>query len=314
MKKIFLTILIISSLSSINLFAEDRVISENNNFNFIDEKYASQMDKIDLRTALEIENEKYSSPEELYMAGLYFYGSKKDSNIKKASILFKEAAYKGFQPAKYMIGKIVLNNESNIITKMEATEILKSIKEDYHYERKSFELLANKYINEKDYNNAIIYLSKIKDKESLYRIAKIYEYKGDKETANMIYRQAIANGYLDAKLDMAKRLLNEDVLNTKKAILLLEDVSLNGGNVENVSAAQTLLGDIYFYGNQQMYADHEKGVSYYKKASNNNYPEAMIKLHKIYLENEVNNQYRLGNNKFEIHDLGVKIRNELYDK
>lgn len=95
---------------------------------------------------------------------------------------------------------------------------------------------------------------------------------------------------------------------------MLTEIADNGSNPEIVGKAQTLLGDIYFYGNQQMYADHEEGVKWYKRASDNGYYEGMIKLHKVYLENEGSNKYRLGSNKYYIHDLGEKIRKTIDDE
>lgn len=314
MKKAFLTILVISSIASMQLNAEEIVNFKNNEYSSIDEKYAGKMNDFVLGDALSIEGYRYSKPENLYIAGLYFYGDKKNKNLSKAGKLFKDSAYENFIPAKYMLGKMILNGDSHIISKVEAVEMLKRIKGDSYYENKTFELLSESYLRDKDYNNAIIYLSKIKNKESLYKIAKIYEDKGDKNTAIMVYNEAIDMGSSLAKLQVARNLLHEDTLNTKKAIYLLEDVAENGKDVDSVSSAQTLLGDIYFYGNQEMYANHEKGLDFYKKASNNNHYEAMLKLHKIYIENEEDNKYRLGKNKFEIHDLGEKIRSELYDQ
>lgn len=312
MKKLLLAISIALSINSMNVFAESAVNASPDYWTNIDEKYSNQVIKMDFKEAVDIEREPYSTPEELYIAGLFFYGDKNYKNLTKAANLFAASANNDFQPAKYMLGKMSFKNETNILTKFEARELLKEIKGDYYYEGKASELLVESYLDEKDYNKAISYLSRLKTKESLYKIAKIYEYKGDKETANLIYREAIVQGHVDAKIELAKRYLHEDALNTNKAISLLLEVANKGKDLELVSKAQTLLGDIYFYGNQEIYANHEKGVEWYKKASNNNYHEAMLKLHEVYLENEAGNKYRLGSNKFYIHDLGVKIRKEIY--
>jgi len=313
MKKLSLVIAIASILNFGYIQAEE-ISVEKNHWNLLDEKYAKKVAEIDLIEANEIEKERYSSPQEYYIAGLFFYGDKNYKNLKKAAQLFAVGANNDFQPAKYMLARMSLKSETNLLTKFEARDLLESIKGDYYYEEKASELLIESYLNERDYNKAIKHLSKLKSKDSLYKIAKIYEYKGDKETANLIYREAVSQGYTDAKIELAKRYLSKDGLNTKKAISMLEEVASKGENHDIVSQAQTLLGDIYFYGNQDMYANHEKGVEWYKKAANNNYPEALIKLHKVYLENEPKNKYRLGSNKFYIHDLGVKIRKELYNE
>lgn len=318
MKKLLLAASISLSISSLNAYAET-VAVENvekdvrlTNFEQLDVNYGKKAYLMEFNEAIDIENERAASGEELYIAGLFFYGSKNYNNINKAASSFLLSARKDFEPAKYILSKLVLNRETSIITQFEALNLLKEIKNDKDYESKAAEILVDFYLENKDYDKAIIYLSKLKNKDSLYKIAKIYEYKGDKETADMIYRKAAGLGHVDSKIFMAKSYLEKDSLDTKKAISLLKEIAKTGKDPETISVAQTLLGDIYFNGNQDIYADHEEGVSWYKKAANNNYHEAMLKLHAIYLENEGSNKYRLGKNKFYIHDLGVKIRKEIY--
>lgn len=315
MKKLFLALSISLAFSNM-AFAEMSNSDADQKLAYwstVDEKYANQVIEMTLQEATEIEREPNSTKEERYIAGLFFYGDQRDKDVKRAFEQFSLSADEGFAPARYMTGKLLLNGEAGKRNLYLGQDMLSSIKGDYYYETKANEVLAEMALNERDYNQAVKYLSRLKSKDSLYRVAKIYEYRGDKETANLVYKEAISAGFVDAKIEMATRLLNKEVLNTPRAISLLKEVSDKGTDPTIVSRAQTLLGDIYFYGNQQMYADHEEGVNWYKKAANNNYPEAMLKLHKVYVENEANNKYRLGSNKYYIHDLGVKIEKTIDD-
>lgn len=279
----------------------------------IDKNYADQMSKIDIKEASAIENEKYSTQEERYVAGLFFYGDKSYGDKKRAFNQFKIAHKMGFTPASFMYGKMLITGESlgnrNLYL---GRNILSSISGDKYYEYKANSFLADQYLQEKDFNSAISAYKKLNSRDSVYKIAKVYEYEGEKEKAYLLYKQAVADGYIEAKIDLAKRLLSKEALDTKKAISLLTEVAEKGKEPDKVSEAQTLLGDIYFNGNQDMYADVDKAVWWYKKAANNNYDEAMIKLHAVYVENEKNDKYRLGKNKDYIHDLSEKIYKKLY--
>lgn len=324
MKKVFLVILIISSLSAVQSFAEEKEILKKNEYSFIDneyifldENYLKDMSIINLRVALLVDDDLYAEPENKYIAGLYFYGNKINKDNVKASKLFKSAAYKYFQPAQYMLGKMVLEGDTDIVSKDEAIYLLNVIKNDNYYEKKSLQVLADYYKSNKEYMNAFDYSMRLKVKETSIRMteyAKKYGFKDYEPVEQDVSVKPITNEDVRNNLELAKIHLSEDSLDTKKSISLLEDLVLYGSDGESVSAAQTLIGDIYFNGNRQIYANHEKGIEYYKKASNNNYSDAMLKLHRIYLDNEIDNRYRLGSNKFEIHDLGEKIRKDLYIK
>jgi len=310
MKKLFLAASI-SLVLTTTAFAEITNSPEDQKLDYwtnIDEKYANQVVTMTKEEAVAIDNEKYSTKEERYIAGLFFFADTTYMDKRRALNLFELSSKEGFTPATYMTGKLYVSGEAGKRNLYLGQDMLSSIKGDYYYQTKANEALAEMALNDRDYNSAVKYLSRIKSKDSLYRIAKIYEYRGDKETANLVYKEAIGSGFVDAKIEMATRLLQKNTLDTSKAISLLKEVADKGTNSLIVSQAQTLLGDIYFYGNQQMYADHQQGVDWYRKASDNNYPEAMLKLHQVYLENEKNNKYRLGSNKYYIHDLGEKIR------
>lgn len=313
MKKLILALSISMAFSSIS-FAEVSNTTDNNRLEHwkqIDEKYASQVIKMNRDEAIAIEKERFSTKEEFFIAGLFYLGDERSQNKRKALDLFMIASDAGFVPAQYMTGKLLVSGEAGKSNLYLGKELLKKVgSSDYdeYYRNKANENLAQLALDSKNFDEAVTYLSKLKTKDSLYRIAKLYEYRGDKETARIIYEKAIDAGYIDAKIEIATIYLEKGSLDTKKAISMLTEIADHGTNPDIVGRAQTLLGDIYFYGNQQMYADHEEGVKWYKRASDNGYYEGMIKLHKVYLENEPRNMYRLGSNKYYIHDLGEKIR------
>lgn len=310
MKKLFLATAISIGIMGIS-YAEVSSNSENQKLNYwnnIDEKYAKQVIEMSSEEALEIEREKYSTKEEFFIAGLFYYGDEKYQDKKRALNLFLISADEDFIPAKYFAGKMLISGEGGKKNIYMGKDLLSSIRGDYYYVEKSNQILAEMALNEKNYNEAIKYLSKIKTKESLYQIAKIYEYRGEKEVANLIYKEAVTAGFVDAKIEMATILLQKNRLNTKRAIGLLKEVADGGTDPNLVGKAQTLLGDIYFYGNQEMYANHEEGVKWYKRASDNGFAEGMLKLQAVYLENEKDNRYRLGSNKYYLQDLSEKIR------
>ncbi len=310
MKKLLLAVAISFSIigTSFAEISSDPDSAKLNYWTAIDEKYANQVVNMTFKEALEIEKERYSTKEELFVAGLFYYGDEKYQDKKRALELFTASADEGFVPAQYFTGKMLVKGEGGRTKIFEGKEYLSSVKGDYYYVEKSNKILAEMALNNKEYNEAIKYLSKIKSKESLYQIAKVYEYRGEKEIANLIYKEAIGAGYVDAKIEAATKLMEKSTLNTPRAISMLKEVANNGTDPLIVGRAQTLLGDIYFYGNQQMYANHNEGVKWYKRASDNGYYEGMLKLHAVYLENEKDNRYRLGSNKYYIHDLGEKIR------
>lgn len=313
MKKLLLALSITMAFTSVS-FAEVATTGADAKLEYwkqFDEKYAPQVIKMTSDEAVSIEKERFSTKEEFFIAGLFYLGDEKHQNKGKALELFMVASDAGFVPAQYMTGKLLVTGEAGKTNLYLGKDLLKKVgSSDYdeYYKTKANETLAQLALDNKDFDEGIAYLSKLKTKESLYKIAKIYEYRGDKATARTIYEKAIDAGYIDAKIELAPIYLEKGSLDTKKAISMLTDIAEHGTNPEIVGKAQTLLGDIYFYGNQQMYADHEEGVKWYKRASDNNYYEGMIKLHRVYLENEGNNKYRLGSNKYYIHDLGEKIR------
>lgn len=313
MKKLLLALSISMAFSSIS-FAEVTNTTDNNRLEYwkkLDEKYASQVIKMNRDEAIAIEKERFSTKEEFFIAGLFYLGDEKAQNKRKALDLFMIASDAGFVPAQYMTGKLLVSGEtgkSNLYLGKELLKAVGSSDYDEYYKTKANETLAQLALDSKNFDESITYLSKLKTKESLYRIAKIYEYRGDKETARIIYEKAIDAGFIDAKIEIATIYLEKDSLDTKKAIAMLTEIADRGQNADIVGRAQTLIGDVYFYGNQQMYANHEEGVKWYKRASDNGYYEGMLKLHKVYLENEPKNMYRLGSNKYYIHDLGEKIR------
>jgi TPR repeat protein len=313
MKKLLLALSISIAFSSIS-FAEVAITNTDNKLEYwkqFDEKYANQVIKMTPDEALAIEKERFSTKEEFFIAGLFYLGDEKNQNKRKALDMFMMASDAGFVPAQYMAGKLLVTGEAGKSNLFLGKELLKKVgSSDYddYYKTKANEKLAQLALDNKNFDEAITYLSKIKSKDAMYRIAKIYEYRGDKETARVLYEKAIDEGYVDAKIEIATIYLEKDSLDTKKAISMLTEIADHGTDPQIVGKAQTLLGDIYFYGNQQMYADHEEGVKWYKRASDNGYYEGMIKLHKVYLENEGSNKYRLGSNKYYIHDLGEKIR------
>lgn len=313
MKKLLLALSISLAFSSVS-FAEVSNTADNNRLEHwkkIDEKYASQVIKMNIDEALAIEKERFSTKEEFFIAGLFYLGDEKYQNKRKALDLFMIASDAGFVPAQYMAGKLLVSGDagkSNLYMGKDLLKVVGSSDYDEYYKNKANETLAQLALDSKNFDEAVTYLSKLKSKDALYRIAKLYEYRGDKETARIIYEKAIDAGYIDAKIEIATTYLEKGSLDTKKAISMLTEIADHGTNPDIVGKAQTLLGDIYFYGNQQMYANHEEGVKWYKRASDNGYYEGMIKLHKVYLENEPKNIYRLGSNKYYIHDLGEKIR------
>jgi TPR repeat protein len=313
MKKLLLALSISLAFSSVS-FAEVSNTADNNRLEHwkqVDEKYASQVVKMNIDEALAIEKERFSTKEEFFIAGLFYLGDEKYQNKRKALDLFMIASDAGFVPAQYMAGKLLVSGDAGKSNLYMGKDLLKTVgSSDYdeYYKSKANETLAQLALDSKNFDEAVTYLSKLKSKDSLYRIAKLYEYRGDKETARIIYEKAIDAGYIDAKIEIATIYLEKGSLDTKKAISMLTEIADHGTNPDIVGRAQTLLGDIYFYGNQQMYANHEEGVKWYKRASDNGYYEGMIKLHKVYLENEPKNIYRLGSNKYYIHDLGEKIR------
>ena len=313
MKKLLLALSISMAFSSIS-FAEVANKTDNNRLDYwkkFDEKYASQVIKMNMDEAIAIEREKFSSKEEFFIAGLFYLGDEQAQNKRKALDFFMIASDAGFVPAQYMAGKLLVSGESGKSNLYMGKDLLKTVGSsnyDEYYKTKANETLAQLALDSKNFEEAVTYLSKLKTKESLYRIAKIYEYRGDIETARVIYEKAIDAGYIDAKIEIATIYLEKNSLDTKKAISMLTDIADHAKNADIVGRSQTLIGDIYFYGNQQLYANHEEGVKWYKRASDNGYYEGMIKLHKVYLENEGNNKYRLGSNKYYIHDLGEKIR------
>ena len=313
MKKLLLALSISLAFSSVS-FAEVSNTADNNRLEHwkqVDEKYASQVVKMNIDEALAIEKERFSTKEEFFIAGLFYLGDEKYQNKRKALDLFMIASDAGFVPAQYMAGKLLVSGDAGKSNLYMGKDLLKTVgSSDYdeYYRSKANETLAQLALDSKNFDEAVTYLSKLKSKDSLYRIAKLYEYRGDKETARIIYEKAIDAGYIDAKIEIATIYLEKGSLDTKKAISMLTEIADHGTNPDIVGRAQTLLGDIYFYGNQQMYANHEEGVKWYKRASDNGYYEGMIKLHKVYLENEPKNIYRLGSNKYYIHDLGEKIR------
>jgi len=313
MKKLLLALSISMAFSSVS-FAEVSNTTDNNRLEHwkqIDEKYASQVIKMNIDEAIAIEKERFSTKEEFFISGLFYLGDEKYQNKGKALDLFMIASDAGFVPAQYMAGKLLVSGDAGKSNLYMGKDLLKKVgSSDYdeYYKNKANETLAQLALDSKNFDEAVTYLSKLKSKDSLYRIAKLYEYRGDKETARIIYEKAIDAGYIDAKIEIATIYLEKGSLDTKKAISMLTEIADHGTNPDIVGKAQTLLGDIYFYGNQQMYANHEEGVKWYKRASDNGYYEGMIKLHKVYLENEPKNIYRLGSNKYYIHDLGEKIR------
>lgn len=314
MKKLFLAISIACAIST-TAFAETGDTQVDPFITYwekVDKNYASEMHKVDLQEATTIEQEKYSTPEERYVAGLFFYADKSYTDKKRAFKQFKIAHNLGFGPATYMYGRMLITGESGNKNLFLGKNVLKSITGDNYYEHQANKFLAEQYLESKDFESAITHYQKMNTKESTYQIAKILEYNGEKEKAFLLYKKAIGEGYVEAKIELAKRFLNKDVLDTNKAIMLLKEVSDKGQDLEKVSEAQTLLGDIYFKGNQSMYANAHEGVEWYKKAANNGNQEALIKLHAIYSENESNDKYRLGKNKDYIHELSNKLYKNLY--
>lgn len=319
MKKLLLALSISLAFSSVSFAEIANTASDNRleHWKQFDEKYANQVIKMNIDEAIAIEKERFSTKEEFFIAGLFYLGDERYQNKAKALELFMVASDAGFVPAQYMAGKLLVSGEtgkSNLYMGKELLQAVGSSNYDEYYKTKANERLAQLALDNKNFDEAVTYLSKLKTKDSLYRIAKLYEYRGDKETARIIYEKAIDAGYIDAKIEIATIYLEKGSLDTKKAISMLTEIADHGSNPEIVGKAQTLLGDIYFYGNQQMYADHEEGVKWYKRASDNGYYEGMIKLHKVYLENEGSNKYRLGSNKYYIHDLGEKIRKTIDDE
>lgn len=319
MKKLLLALSISLAFSSVSLAEVSNTATDNRleHWKQFDEKYANQVIKMNIDEAIAIEKERFSTKEEFFIAGLFYLGDERYQNKAKALDLFMVASDAGFVPAQYMSGKLLVSGEagkSNLYMGKELLQTVGSSNYDEYYKTKANERLAQLALDNKNFDEAVIYLSKLKTKDSLYRIAKLYEYRGDRDTARIIYEKAIDTGYIDAKIEIATIYLEKGSLDTKKAISMLTEIADNGSNPEIVGKAQTLLGDIYFYGNQQMYADHEEGVKWYKRASDNGYYEGMIKLHKVYLENEGSNKYRLGSNKYYIHDLGEKIRKTIDDE
>lgn len=314
MKKIFIGVALSLALSSFSYAESDSSVSNGRlaYWESIDKNYAEDVSKLNLMEATAIENEKYSSPEECYVAGLFFYADKQANNKARAFRLFKRSYKMGFGPAEYMYGKMLVTGEGGNSNLYDGQAILQSVSGDYYYEQKANEFLGDEYLKKKDFNNAIAAYNRLNSRDSKYKIAKVYEYMGEKEKAYMLYKEALGSGYVEANIEMAKRFLTKDNLDTNKAIALLKSVANNGKDPQKVGEAQTLLGDIYFNGNQQRYADFDEGVAWYKKAANNGYTEALLKLHAIYTDNELDDRYRLGKNKDYIHELSEKLYNSMY--
>lgn len=233
------------------------------------------------------------SGEDLYVLGLHYYLSPESKSDIKAMDRFKKSHEKGYAGGSYMYGRMLEKGVGSAKATFVARSILASVDEE-PYRTYALEYLADLDIQERNYDGAAKLYEKIGTPKSIYESGKVYDYQGNHKKAAQYYNTSLSEGYIGADIEMAKKFLTPDNLDTKKAIAILKNVVNKTNDIERLKEAQELLGDIYFYGNQEQYSKVRDGAKWYQMAADNGSLSALKKFHDILLTDQTKGSYGLG--------------------
>lgn len=301
MKKILLAL---SIALSFNAYAQDGYIDETkidfkgNSLAQEATKYAQKpfiVDALSLNpdSAASFDMDNAMSGEDYYVIGLYYYLSPDAKSDLKALDRFKKSHDKGYAGGTYMYGRLLEQGVGGVKASYVARGILGSI-EEQPYKNYALEYLASLYERERDYKSAAIAYEQMGTPKSIYQAGKVYDYENNHKKAMQYYKASVDKGYIGANIEIAKTYLLVDNLNSDKAIEILKDVVNKTEDLDRLREAQELLGDIYFYGNQEHYSDVKIGAKWYQQAADNGNPSALKKFHDILLTDQTEHKYKLG--------------------
>jgi hypothetical protein len=301
MKKLLLAL---SIALSVNAYAQDSYIDETK-LNFNGNKLAQEATKyaqksliLDALTitpdsAASYDMDNSMSGEDYYVVGLYYYLSPDAKSDLKAFDRFKKSHDNGYAGGTYMYGRMLEQGVGGVKASYVARGILASI-EEQPYKNYGLEYLAGLYENERNYKAAAMIYEQINTPKSIYEAGKVYDYENDHKKALKYYNASVAQGYIGANIEIAKTYLLVDTLDTDKAVGILKDVVNRTEDLDRLKEAQELLGDIYFYGNQEHYSDVKTGAKWYQQSADNGSLSALKKFHDILLEDQTSRKYKLG--------------------
>lgn len=274
----------------------------------IDPRLEREFLKLSPNKATTLLNKENISNEDILLSGLFFYQDGKYQSMPLAIQQF----YKGYlnkdAGSTYFFGLMTIKGQGIHQNRFKGLEILKKVSGDDRYESLASMKLAE-YLVELDQGSASLdAYDSLKTRDKDYLIGNIHYSRGDVPKALEHYQKAVDSGFREANYPIAKEMLKSNEFDINKVVYLLEEVIDYGSDRSIIADAQMLLGDIYFLGTGYNYADHGRGVEYYKDAADLGHYAALLKLNSVYLENEEDNKYRLGKNKNYIHKLNVRIK------
>lgn len=317
MKKILLALsvsLIINSVYAQDKFIDERKIDFNGNAlaqeatAYAQKPFIIDALSISQDDAASFDMDNSSSGEDLYVLGLYYYLSPDAKSDIKALERFRKSHEKGYAGGSYMYGRLLEQGVGGVKTTYVARSILSAVEEE-PYRTYALEYLADLSIQERNYNLAAQYYEKIGSPKSIYQSGKVYDYEGDNKKAMQFYTTSLSQGYIGADIEIAKTYLSPEKLDTKKAIAILKNVVNKTNDIERLKEAQELLGDIYFYGNQEQYSKVRDGAKWYQMAADNGSLSALKKFHDILLTDQTQGKYGLGYSR----EYTRQIYNRLYN-
>jgi len=321
MKKILLAL---SIAVSINAYAQDSYIDESKidfKGNVLAEQATRYAQKPFIKDALSLSPDAVASldldaslsGEDYYVVGLYYYISRDNKSDLKALERFKKSHDKGYAGGSYMYGRLLEHGVGGIKASFVARGILGSIEEE-PYKTYAQEYLADLYIQERNFDAAAKSYERIGTPKSIYQSGKIFDFQGNHKKALQYYETSVKNGYIGANIEIAKTYLLVDSLDNDKAINMLKEVTEKTEDLDRLTEAQELLGDIYFYGNQQQYANAKEGAKWYQKSADNGSLSALKKFHDILLIDQTQRKYNLGYSREYTRQIYSRLYNNLNQK
>ncbi len=267
---------------------------------YYDDFHPKYESKMTIEEAENLEVQVFPTMVEYEKLGDFYNYDEKYKNLSKAYEYYRVAAREGSNYGQYMTGKMKLNGsgvEKNIFMAREFLEQVKS-----PYQKFANRLLAESYLVTGEVSKAKEKMELVDSPEAMFTFAQLIENE-DQIYALDLLKEAADMGHVHSHQALGKHYLSKSHSNTKKAIEHLK-VSAKAGMEES----QYLLGELYFKGSSQMYADHEEGLRWYLISGQNGNEDALRKAYWILSEQEKTEKYNIKANP----DLRQKLYTILY--
>lgn len=258
--------------------------------------------KLTIEDAEKLEVQVFPSMIDYEKLGDFYSHNENFKNLSKSYEYYRVAAREGSNYGAFMSGQMKMNGsgvEKNIF---EARSILEDVKSPY--KKFANRLLAENYLITGELNKAKEKMELVKTPEALYTLSKLVKKAAPDYSFELLNRSANM-GHVHSHQGLGEHYLMKSNPNTKKAIDHLKISAVAG-----MEKSQYLLGELYFKGTSQMYADHEEGLRWYLISGQNGNEDALRKAYWILEEQENSGKYILKENN-SLKEKLLKILNKM---